>query len=162
MKNEQPEIQELSERVVACVSFTGNYVGKPEVFANLFNQLCGWAGPKGLLTPEAVYLSSYADDPKATPPDELQLDVCMGIPEDTDAEGDIQKKILPGGKYAVMHCELTEPQEYGSSWEYIVEWVEKNGYSMDLSRPSYEIYLNNPEEHPQKHQILDICLSVKK
>ena len=62
MKNEQPEIQELSQRVAACVSFTGNYVGKPEIFAKLFNQLCGWAEPKGLLAPETQYLSSYAKE----------------------------------------------------------------------------------------------------
>ncbi len=161
MKNREPKIQELPERVVACVSFTGNYIGKPEIFADLFNKLGGWAGPKGLMSPETVYLSSYTDDPKSTPLDELKLDVCMSIPENTDVEGDIQKKVLPGGKYAVMHCELEEAQEYGSAWESIVEWVGKNGYSMDLSRPSYEIYLNNPEEHPQKHHILDICLSVK-
>ena len=36
MRNEPPEIQELQERHVACVSYTGNYVGKPEVFARLF------------------------------------------------------------------------------------------------------------------------------
>lgn len=161
MKNEEPKIQELPERVVACVSFIGNYIGKPEIFADLFNKLGGWAGPKGLMSPETVYLSSYADDPKSTPLDELKLDVCMEISEDIDVEGDIQKKTLPGGKYVVMHTELTGAKEYGPAWEAIVQWVGKNGYDIDLSRPSYEIYLNNPEEHPQKHHILDICLSVK-
>jgi len=161
MKNKQPEIQELSERVAACVSFTGNYIGNTEIFADLFGKLYEWAGPKGLLTSETLFISSYPDDPKSTPPDELQLDACMTIPEDTVVEGDIQKKVLPGGKYVVMHCELTGPQEYGSAWEKIVEWAEKNGNEIDISRPSYEIYLNNPEEHPQKHHILDICLSVR-
>ncbi len=71
-----------------------------------------WAGPKGLLTPETQYFSSYADDPMSTPPDELHLDICMDISDDTVTEGDVQKKVLPGGKYAVMHCELTGPQEY--------------------------------------------------
>ena len=161
MKNEEPKIQELSERVVACVSFTGNYIGKPEIFADLFNKLGGWAGPKGLMSPETVYLSSYTDDPKSTPLDELKLDVCMEISEDTDVEGDIQKKVLPGGKYVVMHTELTGAKEYGHAWEAIVEWAENNSYDIDISRPSYEIYLNNPEKHLQKHHILDICLSVK-
>jgi AraC family transcriptional regulator len=161
MITETPEVRELPERLVACVLFTGNYVGKPEVFAGLFGKLCGWAGPKGVITGESVFLSSYQDDPETTPPDELKLDVCMSIPEGTDVEGEIEKKVLPGGRYAVMHAELTGAEEFGPVWEAVVEWAEKNGYGIDMSRPSYEIYLNNPEEHPEKHHILDVCLSVK-
>jgi AraC family transcriptional regulator len=161
MKNEQPDIKELAERQVAFVSFTGNYMGNPQIFADLFNKLCGWAGPKGLISPKSVFLSSYQDDPKITPPDELKLDLCMNIPEDIKVDGDIQKKVLPGGKYAVMHTELTGPEEYGPAWNAVVEWMERNNYEVDMSRPSYEIYLNNPEEHPEKHHIIDICMSVK-
>ncbi|MEA3456190.1 MAG: hypothetical protein U9R26_06755 [Campylobacterota bacterium] len=73
MVNKQPEIQELSERVVACASFTGNYIGNAEIFASLFSTLAKWAGPIGLMTPKTTLLSSYADNPKITPPDELQL-----------------------------------------------------------------------------------------
>ncbi len=161
MKNEQPNIKELLERQVAFVSFTGNYMGNPQIFANLFDKLCGWAGPKGLISPKSVFLSSYQDDCKITPPDELKLDLCMSIPEDTKVDGDIQKKILSGGKYAVMHTELTGSEEYGPAWDTVVEWIERSNYEVDMSRPSYEIYLNNPEEHPEKHHIIDICRSVK-
>ncbi|MBW1616347.1 MAG: GyrI-like domain-containing protein [Deltaproteobacteria bacterium] len=161
MKNQKPEIKDLKERQVAFVSFTGNYIGKPEIFQELFNKLCGWAGPKGALTPKTVFLSSYQDDPKTTPPDKLSLDLCMGIPDDMQTEGDIQKKVLPGGKYVVMHSELTGPQEYSQAWEAIVEWMIQNRCEIDMTRPSYEIYLNNPEEHPKKHHMIDICMSVK-
>ena len=162
MINEQPTIKELADRQVASVSFTGNYIGNTEVFASLFGKLSGWAGPKGLMTPETVYLSSYQDDPNVTPPDELTLDVCMSIPEDTEVAGEIQKKVLPGGTYAVMHAELTGPEEYGPAWNAVVEWIGENDYDIDMSRPSYELYLNDPEKHPEKHHIIDICMSVKR
>ena len=162
MKLNEPEIKNLQPKVVACVSFKGNYIGKPEIFAKLFNTLGAWAGPKGLITPETHFLSSYPDDPNVTPPDELRLDACMILPEDViTCEGEIEKKILPGGQYAIMHCELSGAEEYDNAWESIVEWIEESEYTLDMSRPSYEIYLNNPETHPQKHHILDICLSVK-
>jgi AraC family transcriptional regulator len=74
MNNEIPKIEELTERTVAFVSYTGNYMGNPQIFKDLFNKLCGWAGPKGLISPKSVFLSSYQDDPKITPPDELKLD----------------------------------------------------------------------------------------
>ena len=98
---------------------------------------------------------------KTTPLDELRLDICMSIPQDTETDGEIQKKILPGGQYAVMHCELSGPEEYETVWNNLVDWADKNNYEMDMSRPSYELYLNNPEEHPEKHHILDLCLSFK-
>jgi AraC family transcriptional regulator len=161
MKHEKPEVQEVPERLVACVSYQGNYVGNPKVFERLFRKLGGWAGPKGLISPESVFLSSYQNDPETTPPEELKLDICMSIPEGTDVEGDIQKKLLPGGAYAVMHAELTGPSEFETVWKTLADWVKQNDYDVDMSRPSYEIYLNNPQEHPEKHHILDMMLSVK-
>ena len=161
MKNETPKIETQPEREVAFVSYTGNYLGNPQIFADLFDKLCGWAGPKGLITPKSIFLSSYQDDPENTPPDELKLDLCITIPGGTEVDGEIQKKILPSGKYVVMHTELVGFEEYRPAWNAVVEWVEKNNYEIDMSRPSYEIYLNNPEEHPEKHHIIDICMSVQ-
>jgi len=87
--------------------------------------------------------------------------LCMSIPEGTRTEGDIQRKVLPGGEYAVMHAELAGPEEYETAWLAVVEWMKENSYEVDMLRPCYEIYLNNPEEHPGKHHIVDICMSVK-
>ena len=44
----------------------------------------------------------------------------------------------------------------GTLMEYL-----KNNKEIDMSRPSYEIYLNRPEEHPEHHHILDVCMAVK-
>jgi len=162
MQSETPKIQELSERHVAYVSYTGNYAGNAKVFEGLFGKLMGWAGPKGLLNPNTEFLSAYQDDPKTTPPDELYVEVCIVAPEDIEVEGEIKKKMMPGGKYAVATFELEGPQEYGSAWEHVVKWTEENNFKVDMSRPSYEIYKNNPQEHPQGHHILDVCLGVTK
>ncbi|MCD4705115.1 GyrI-like domain-containing protein [bacterium] len=155
------QIKKLEEKQVAFVSFIGNYIGNSEVFKNLFNKLFKWAGPKGLISSNTTFLASYQDDPKTTPPEELKLDLCMTIPSDIEVEGEIEKKILPGGKYVTMHAELTGPEEYGPAWEKVVKWMIENNEEIDMSRPSYEIYLNNPEEHPQKHHIVEICMSAK-
>lgn len=161
MKISEIEIKKLEERSVAYISFTGNYIGNTQVFADLFNKLYGWSIPKKLMGPDTIFSSVYYDDPQVTPPDQLKLDVCMSIPEETAVDGEIQKQMLPGGEYAIMHTELSGPEEYGPAWNAIVEWITASHYEIDLSRPSYEIYLNNPKEHPEKHHILDICMSVK-
>jgi AraC family transcriptional regulator len=161
MQNNTPQVLELEDKKVACVSFVGNYMGNPKIFKELFGKLHAWAGPKGLITANAMFLSSYQDDPNVTPVDQLKLDVCMTIEDNVEVEGEIKKKTLPGGQYAVMRSTLTSPKEYGAAWKEIVNWISTNNYEIDMSRPSYELYLNNPEEHPEKHHILDICMSIK-
>lgn len=161
METKEPEINELKERTVAFVSFKGNFQANKEVFEGLFGKLCGWAGPKGLLGPGVVMLSSYPDDPKSVSPEEMTVDVCMEIADDVTVDGEVKKKVLPGGKYAVMQVELESPEEYGVAWEKIVKWAGENNYEIDASRPSYEIYLNDPKAHPENHHILNMCMSVK-
>ncbi|WP_292471270.1 GyrI-like domain-containing protein [Methanolobus sp.] len=157
----EAKITELEERNVAYVSFIGNYIGNVKVFEDLFGKLGSWAGPKQLMGTDPLFMSAYYDDPGVTPPEELKLDVCMTSRYDVEVEGDIKKQTLPGGKYVVMRAELAGPEEYGPAWEKIVEWLIQNNLKIDMARASYEIYLNSPEEHPEKHHILDICMPVK-
>jgi AraC family transcriptional regulator len=91
----------------------------------------------------------------------MTLEVCIDIPQDTEVEGEIKKKIMPWWKYAVLHTELTNPKEYWPAWIKVVDRIKENNMEIDMSRPSYEFYLNNPEEHPKKHHIVDICMSIK-
>lgn len=161
MKNEPPEIRQLLERHVASVSFEGNYIGKTEVFIELFNKLTSWAEPKGLISSKPVFLSSYENDRTTAPPDELKLDACLCVPDGTEVDNGIQQKLLPGGSYAVMHSELTDPAEYEAAWSEIFDWVNQSDYEVDPARPWYEVYLNNPEEHPEQHHIVELCVSVK-
>ncbi|MBT4723268.1 GyrI-like domain-containing protein [Candidatus Falkowbacteria bacterium] len=161
MQNDQINLTELPEKKVACVSFQGNYVANPEVFKNLFEKLCGWAGPKGLLNQKVEMLSSYQDDPHVTPPEKLRVDVCLVVEGDIEVDGEVSMKTLPGGKYLVMSAELDGPEEYGLAWQKVVDWANENSYVLDMSRPSYEIYKNEPQSHPEGHHLLDVCLSVK-
>ncbi len=156
-----PELKELSDKNVAYVSYVGNYVGQPEVFKGLFEKLFGWAFQNQVIRPDTEALSAYYDDPAVSQPEEMKLEICMTIPDDVVVEGEIGKKLLPGGKYVVMRAEMSGPDEYGPGWENVVRWGSDHALSIDLSRPSYEIYLNNPEEHPEKIHIVDICLAVR-
>jgi len=157
----EPVVKEIEETNVAYVSFVGNYMGNAEIFNDLFNKLLGWAAPKQLIGSDTILMSAYYDDPGVTTPEELKLDVCMTIEGDIEVEGEIKKKKLPGGKYVVMRVELTGTEEYGPAWERVGEWLIQNNHEIDVSRASYETYLNSPEEHPEKHHILDICMPVK-
>jgi len=107
-------------------------------------------------------LSAYLNDPGTTPPEELRLDVCLTIPEDAEVEGEVQKKVLPGGKYVVASLELTGPEQYEEAWTALVRYIKDNNIEMDTeTRPWYEIYKNDPKQHPEGRHILDMCAAVK-
>jgi AraC family transcriptional regulator len=155
------EIREMPELHVAYVRHTGPYKGDTKLFADLFRKLMGWAGPRGLLSsPETMAVSVYQDDPETTDEDKLELHVCITVPEDTEVEGEIGKMTVPGGMYAVARFEL-DPDEYEDAWNMIYgSWLPESGYLYD-ERVCYEIYRNDPEEHPQNKHVVDICIPVK-
>jgi AraC family transcriptional regulator len=157
----QIEVKEMPAWPVAYVRHIGPYQGDAQLFAGLFEKLGRWAGPRGLLQqPEAQFLSVYHDDPEITADEQLRVEVCLTVPEDTPVEGDIGKMVIPGGKYVVGRFELSE-QEYGAAWQMIYgEWLPQSGYQPD-DGPAYERMLNSPEQHPEHKHLVEICVPVK-
>ena len=63
--------------------------------------------------------------------------------------------VIPGGKYAVAHFELSSPEEYQSAWYTLCGgWLPESGYQPD-DRPSFEHYLNDPNKHPEGKHIVE-------
>ena len=157
----QVEVKDMPDFPVAYVRHIGPYKGNMELFRGLFEKLMKWAGPRGLLRfPETKCISVYHDDPAITAEQKLRTDVCMTVPADTPVEGEIGKMTIPGGKFAVAHCEISM-HEYQDAWDMLMAgWMPESGYQCD-DRLCYEIYLNDPEEHPEKKHIVEICVPVK-
>jgi AraC family transcriptional regulator len=160
-KDVKIEVKEMPELNVAYVQHIGPYKGDTKLFAGLFGKLMGWAGPRGLLSSsETMVLSVYHDDPKTTEEEKFRTSACITVPEGIEVEGDIGKMTVPGGMYAVGRFEL-DPDEYEEAWNLIYgDWLPKSGYQSD-DRPSFEIYWNDPSEHPENKHIVDICIPVK-
>jgi len=160
-KDVKIEVEEMPELHVAYIQHIGPFKGDVKLFAGLFGKLMGWAGPRGLLSsPETMVLSVYHDDPETTEEEKFRMSVCITVPEDTEVEGEIGKMTVPGGMYAVGRFEL-DPDEYEEAWNLIYgDWLPKSGYQSD-DRPSFEIYRNDPSEHPENKHIVDICIPVK-
>jgi AraC family transcriptional regulator len=155
------EVTEMADMPVAYIRHIGPYAGDGELFGKLFEQLFTWAGPRGLLqNPEMQVLSVYHDDPEITPDENLRVEVCISVPEDTAVDGQIGKMTIPGGQYAVANFELGM-DEYGEAWQLVYgEWLPQSGFQPD-DRPCFERYLNDPQEHPEHKHIVDICVPVK-
>ena len=105
-------------------------------------------------------LSVYHDDPDITDADKLRTSGCITVPAEQEVEGEIGKMTIAGGAFAVAHFEITTDR-YGEAWDMLMgQWMPESGYQPD-DRLCYELYHNNPREHPEHKQVVDLCVPVK-
>lgn len=165
MKNKEiqtnVEVKDMPELHIAYIRHIGPYKGDQELFGRLFNKLMAWAGPRSLLHfPETKVMTMYHDNPDITDESRLRTDACITVPEDTQVEGEIGKAKIPAGKYAVAHFEIT-PDQYQDAWNTVYGgWLPESGYQPE-DGPCYELYLNDPKQHPEGKHIVNICVPVK-
>ncbi len=157
----QVEVKDMPDLHVAYVRHTGPYKGDSQLFQRLTEKLMMWAGPRGLLRfPETQLVAAYHDDPEITAEEKLRVSMCITVPKDTAVDGEIGKMTVPGGKFALARFELAD-DEYEEAWNTVFgSWLPQSGYQPD-DRLCYELYQNNPEEHPEKKCIVDICVPIK-
>ncbi len=150
------EVRDLPELHVAYVRHVGRY----NEIGNAFRRLMRWAGPRRLFKRETKVLAIYYDNPDITPIDRLRADACITVPEGTKVKRDIGTMNVPGGLFAVAYVEL-DPTRYGEAWDRLMtDWLPESGYQPD-SRLCYELYLNNPEKHPEGKHIVEICEPIR-
>ncbi len=154
------EVKELAELEVAYVRHVGPYAGDVALFEGLFGKLMAWAGPRGLInSPDTLILSVYHDDPNITEEAKLRTSICITVPTDIKAEGEIGRMKVAGGKYAVGQFELL-PDQYPDAWQSIYGgWLPESGYQPN-DGPPFEIYRNDPRQHPEGKCVVDICIPV--
>ena len=90
----------------------------------------------------------------------LRTSMCITVLPDTEVDGEIGKMTVEGGKHAIGHFEL-DVDEYEQAWKTMYgDWLSQSGYQPD-DKPPFEIYHNDPNQHPKKKHIVDICIPVK-
>ncbi len=155
-------IKQLPETDVAYVRYIGPYAGDEKLFETLFNKLCAWAGPRGLLQrSDAQYLIIYHDNPDVTEEDKLRLSVCVTVPKNTRVEGEIGRMTIAAGEYAAARFEL-DSSEYGKAWDWLYgQWLPQSGYLPDDRLP-FELYPTDVKSECEDKKVVDIYLPVKK
>jgi AraC family transcriptional regulator len=151
------EVKQMPEWNVVYARHIGAYNKVGEAFERLFK----WAGPRGLVRfPETKSIAVYHDSPEVTDPSKLQSDACLTAPSGTKVDGEIGTMKIPGGLFAVAHVEIDMTQ-FGEAWDKLIgEWMPKSGYQPD-DRMCYELYLNDPDTHPEKKWKVDICEPIR-
>ena len=155
------EVKERPSHRVACLRHIGAY----HEIGLAIERIIAWAGEKGLFhPPQTQLLAIYYDDPATVDTSQLRSDACVTVPEDVLGDGEIRILTIPGGLFAVGHAEVSK-SEFGAAWDKLVgKWMPAHGVEPDVpsERLCYEIYLNDPDQHPQKMHLVDICEPIRR
>lgn len=154
------EVKDMPAMSVAYIRHIGPYAGNEELFGNLFGKLFRWAGARNLIGKDTQCITVYHDNPDLTDENKLRISVCLTVPVDTQIDGEIGKMEIPTGRYALAKFEIS-PDQYGDAWQAVYGgWLPESGYQPD-DRPCFEIYHNDPNQHPEHKHIVSICVAVK-
>jgi len=154
----QVKIENLPDLHVAYIRSRGPYNYK--TIEPVFRQLSQWAYPRGMNENNSMVLGVVRSNTVITPEDKLIYDACITVPESIKADRWVDIQVLPGGKFAIHHCEIETDRDEEAWLNLVLNWLASSDYQPD-DRPLYQIYYNDPDTHPLKHQILDLCLPIK-
>lgn len=137
-----PEIRTIDPMPVLFVRRTGPYY---QAAGEAFGVLCQFAGPRGLLGPASRMIGISHDDPHVAEESRFRYDACVTIDREVKPEGEVGRKTIAGGKYAVfLHAGAYEG--FQKTYDQIFRaWLPGSGEKL-REEPCFEIYLNSPDQ----------------
>ncbi|RYY74001.1 MAG: AraC family transcriptional regulator [Gammaproteobacteria bacterium] len=166
MKNQNLniEVRSMPEIPIAYLRHHGYYNPQDKIlFQSLFAKLMAWAVPRNLFNPPATKAMTIfsSGHPETTAPEHLSVDVCISIEKETAVNGEIGKRTIPQGQYAVVTVSEGTLAECAEAWDALFNgWLPSSGFQPGDG--AYYIYhLNDPEQHPQKLHSVEMYLPVR-
>lgn len=152
---EDVNVVKLDSRKVAFVRHTGPY----DQCGTAWEKLCSWAGAKGMLSENTVFIGLCYDDPQVTSPDKIRYDACITIDADIRPEGEVGVQEIPGGDYAVTLHRGPLDKLADTYAALCGQWLPGSGREPNDS-PCAEIYLNDPEKTPPEEIKVEIQMPL--
>ncbi|MFK5948458.1 MAG: AraC family transcriptional regulator [Methylococcales bacterium] len=163
-KQIEVEVRDMPKINIAYIRHNGAYdPHDKKLFQTLFSKLMRWAIPRGLFTPpETQAMTAYSSGhPDTTASENLAVDVCISINKDTNVTGEIGKRTISGGQYAVVSLTNATMEQCSESWDKLFNsWLPQSGFQPGEGG-YYCNHLNDPEQHPQKLHDVEMYLPVK-
>ncbi len=127
---------------VLFVRRTGPYY---QAAGEAFGVLCQFAGPRGLIGPDTWMIGVSHDDPHVTDASRFRYDACLRVDREVEGEGEVSRKDLAGGRYAVFTHEGPYERFQQTYDRIFAAWLPASGEQL-RDEPTFERYLNSPDE----------------
>ncbi|OBZ55731.1 AraC family transcriptional regulator, partial [Bacillus cereus] len=156
------EIVTADDINVAYIRHIGTYGELTIAFPKMIEKLFHYAAKQNYhVFDDIKVLTIYHDHHEFTEDYHLRTSLCITIPEASAIEtNDIGIMVIPSGKYVVGHFEIFQ-NEYKGAWDFLYgEWLPNSGYKPRDSYP-FEVYRNDPKQHPENKHIVDIYVPIE-
>ncbi|MER5171993.1 MULTISPECIES: AraC family transcriptional regulator [Thioclava] len=148
-------IRDVAAVRLAGIAHRGAYEDLEEAFGRLVNVF-----EEGLLWRHVLGAAAIGyDNPRVTPVDKLRSDACFIVSEGCPIVAPLREIHYPEGRYAVLEVTGSYrqlPQAYAKLGD---EWYPASGET-HRGLVAYEVYLNNPEEVPERELRTEIRLPL--
>lgn len=125
-----------------------------------FQQMLKWAVPKGVLSKPGNYMCRvFHDSFKVTEAEKVRMSIGLASVNSLFKDEEVSASKIEAGKYIVGSYEIGM-DEFENAWNALFIWMSENGYKKDDRNP-FELYRNNPNEHPGKKFQVDFFIPVK-
>lgn len=154
----KPKILDIPDKQAAYIRLSGAY--QDNDYPAAWGKLWQYVKENKLFSAGIEHLCIYHDDPKVTPKDRLRAEVCLVLPKQAAAQGEIGVKKIQGGKYAVF-LYTGSYEHLGAVYDTIYsEWLPTGGYRLRDSY-CYEKYLNHPGRTAPEKRKTEIYLPIE-
>ena len=148
-------VKKLPARRVAFVRHVGPY----DKVAAAWDRLLTFMGKEGWIGADSEFLGICHDDPAVTPARRIRYDACITVGERFEATGDIGVQTVPGGEYAVL-THIGPYSTLAESYQRLFgQWLPASGHRLRMT-PSFEAYLNSPENTAPEDLIVDLHMPL--
>lgn len=130
----------IKKQWLAYIRVTGPY---GDNYQAAIEKLYQWAGAKGLADGQCIFI--YHDNPEITPAEKCRTDICITVPEETQANNHIELQVLPEGSCATLRATVTKKEQYGQYWQELLSQVVESGLETD-DRPCFELHHSFDEQ----------------
>jgi AraC family transcriptional regulator len=144
MQKHDVKLVTLEPMDLLAVSHVGPYMK----IGDAFYTLAQWLSERNVRTSGAKMVGIYYDDPNTVEESKLRSKAALHLGQETDVEiiAPVEKFQLRGGEHAmVLHKGPYQGLQQAWMWFYN-EGLQKLGRNPDFSVPSFEVYLNTPDE----------------
>ncbi|HMX03880.1 MAG TPA: AraC family transcriptional regulator [Chitinophagales bacterium] len=125
-----------------------------------FQQVLKWAGPKAILSKDETFISRvFHDSFKVTDESKVRMSIGIASRHELPDDQHMSSGVISGGKTFIGRFEITL-EEFEPAWNSIFIEMHDRGYNKADGFP-YELYHNNPANHPEKKYIVDLCIPIE-
>jgi AraC family transcriptional regulator len=135
------------------------HIGPYNQVGEAWSKLMMWAGPKGVLGPNAVRLGISHDDPEITPPERLRYDAALAVPDSVTGSGEVAIQEIGGGEYAVAIHRGPYDRLNQTYAALCGQWLPASGREA-RNAPPLEFYRTSFGQAPPEEFVTEIYLPL--